>query len=139
MIGDAEIYSQKTPTLAIAARMGDPHLKFGLAEGTPTFVAIGGLVGVKHTHYVSEFYLEPFADVHFGFQRPSLWRFERGTIQPKLLTPSNLAVQTHYYSVRNSQGVKDDLMEHFLGKIESDTAPILRRIAAGSIDISRED
>ena len=86
---------------------------------------------VRHQHYVSEFYLESFADPQFGYEKPRVWRFERGDTEPKLLTPANLAVQTHYYSVRTPEGTKNDVMEQFLARIESDTAPLLRRVANG--------
>ncbi len=91
----------------------------------------------KRHHYVSQFYLEAFADPDSEDEAPFLWVFERGVEEPKPLAPKNVAVQTHYYSVRTAEGEKSDAMEQFLGAIEGAAAPVLRQISENDVSLSR--
>jgi Protein of unknown function (DUF4238) len=82
----------------------------------------------KRHHYVSKFYLEQFADLNADLSKPSIWVFERGGIEPKLIPADNAAVQTHYYSIKKQNGQNDDIFEQFLSTNEGHAAPVLGRI-----------
>jgi len=77
----------------------------------------------KLQHYVPQFYLEGFADP----ERPTnVWVYEKGSGKPRSQGIKGTAAETHYYSLNQAGGVKDDTLEReVLSRVETKAAPIL--------------
>jgi hypothetical protein len=73
-------------------------------------------------HYVSKLYLKGFTD-----PQKNLWVYERFQ-PPKCSKPKNEANRPDYYTHSDS-GQRDASVEKLLAKIESQVAPILKRLA----------
>ena len=77
----------------------------------------------KRHHYLPQFYLKGFCRDEY------LWVYDRKTNQVRRQTPINTAIQSHYYSVEDEDGVKNTEIESFLSQIEGLTKPIIQKVS----------
>lgn len=86
----------------------------------------------KKQHYVPWFYLEHFVDAD-----GMVWTYDKKQESPaadaRKATPENTAVSTNFYSVQNEDGSYNDQLEEYLGKIESDAAPLYGAMLQGKV------
>lgn len=85
-------------------------------------------------HTISKFYLK-------GFLRPGedfLRRYPTDGGRDKPASPKTATVESHFYSFLTEDGDWDDSLEDRLGKVETMSAPVVKRLAAG-IKPSPED
>lgn len=78
----------------------------------------------KRHHYIPRFYLDGFVD---PLNRPYIWVYEKGNPNIIKATAENVAVRKHYYSFVTAVG-HEDSFEDIFGMIESEVAPIFRKI-----------
>jgi hypothetical protein len=77
-------------------------------------------------HYISRFYLEGFVDPSDG---RSLWVYDKTSGQVTRSTPRRAGLQKHFHSFTRADGSRDSTsVEDALAKIESQAAPVLRRL-----------
>ncbi len=91
-------------------------------------------------HTVTRSYLEALCDpVTPELHDPSIWvvRLREGSIKRR--APHNVAVEVDYYSRRLPSGEVDDGFEQMLSGVESDAAPVLRRIRDGHFSLTDDE
>jgi hypothetical protein len=89
---------------------------------------------------VPQSYLEAFA-VDSGPGKsatPIFWVYDKHGGDPRPQTPVNTTVQTHFYTVEEEDGTKNEAVEKLLSKSEGAAVPIMRRWLGGC-DPSREE
>ena len=91
-------------------------------------------------HFIPQFYLRGFVDPSSPKDHvPYLWVYRRGQAEPQKRAPKNVAVISHFYSV-DVEGVgRDSRVEDLLSRIESEVAPICRRLRNSEDALSEED
>ena len=78
----------------------------------------------KRHHYVPQFYLRYFSSLS---PDGVFWVYDKDGGPPRPQTPTNTAVETHFYSVDTPEGGRDTRLEEALAKLESAAKPILDR------------
>src|SRR5438034_3167821 len=91
----------------------------------------------KSHHFVTESYLRGFASG--SGKKTHLYVYERGKAVPYKQNPKKVAKRSNYYSVQNPDGTFNDSLEHFLGAIESEVIPTLRRLSSQDFQLGWED
>lgn len=91
----------------------------------------------KGQHFVPASYLRSFASG--AGKKASLYIYERNKTLPFRQRPQQAARQTNYYSFRRPDGTLDDSVESFLGLVESEAVPVLRRLASEDIQLDWND
>jgi hypothetical protein len=91
----------------------------------------------KRHHYVPQFYLEYFA-CEVAPRRRILWVYDKDGGEPRAQTPRDTAVESGYYSIETKTG-KTVVIEELLSKLETATAPILRRFQDSDEALSEPD
>jgi hypothetical protein len=91
-------------------------------------------------HIVPRFYLEAFVDpaTPEGHE-PSLWECDLPAGRVRRHAPRNAATGPDYYSAVRDDGTKDDRAELLLGRVESDAAPVIRKVREGHFSLSEDD
>jgi hypothetical protein len=91
-------------------------------------------------HTVTRSYIEAFCDpVTPERHAPSVWvtRLEEGSIKRR--APDNVAIEVDYYSRKLTTGEISDAFEQILSRLESDAAPVLRRVRDGHFTLTDDD
>lgn len=86
----------------------------------------------KRHHLVPEFYLRRFTD-----KNGHIWNYDKEKSTVKKLTVINTSVEKHCYSYTDVDGTRNNDVEDFIAKIESDAAPVLEKFISGE-KIERE-
>jgi hypothetical protein len=86
-------------------------------------------VSKRHHHFLPRFYLRGFVDPSNG---RSLWQYDKQALDIRETTPTDAAVQKHFYSFKRADGTRDTTsVEDALMNIEDQTAPIYRQLLDG--------
>ncbi len=94
-----------------------------------------GTTDAKIHHYIPQFYLEAFLDpTQVAKGQNLLWVYEAGKT-PRLSPTGKAASEVHFYSFEDAGEIKKTT-EAVLSKLESHTAPVLRRIIAKQFRLS---
>lgn len=85
----------------------------------------------RRHHYVPRVYLQGFVDA----DNPScLWAYDKQEGVIVQTSPRDAALEKHYYSFMNAQGVRDsNTLEDALQKIDDESAPALLTVRRGAV------
>ncbi len=94
----------------------------------------------KKHHYNPEFYLEAWVDPSSpSGQEPYLWQADlrKRTVRNK--APSNVAWSPYFYAVDTVNGKHDQSVEDLLANIESDGAPVIKKLRGSEFVLSQQE
>lgn len=88
-------------------------------------------------HYIPKFYLTNFASKEG--KRSKLWVLDKDQRRQWTTTPTKAAHRRNYYRISEQTADDPNVIEHAMGNIESQVAPVLRKIVASNdLPASRE-
>jgi hypothetical protein len=88
-------------------------------------------------HIVTRAYLEAFRDP--ALPRRSLWVVDLRQGRIRCAAPRNVATEVDYYSWTRPDGTLSDGVEKILARVETVSAPILKKIRAGDFSLTADD
>lgn len=92
----------------------------------------------KANHYVPRFYLQGFVDPDEEARgRNVLWVYEGGK-EPRLRSPRACAFENYFYRCAEAEE-KGIEIERVLQELENHTAPVLRRLRSGNVELSPQE
>lgn len=90
----------------------------------------------KRHHYLPRFYLNNFSpNKKPGF----IWTYSRDWKIPKFISTKDVAVEKNFYTFTDKDGNKNVLVEENLASMESDVAPIIKKIIQRKLDFTRKE
>lgn len=89
----------------------------------------------KRQHWVPQFYLRQFIVPDANPNLEHVWIFHRKSGDPKLAGIKNIALETHLYSPKRSDGSRDPRLERKLSDLEGTLAKLWPQLANGFVDL----
>jgi hypothetical protein len=88
----------------------------------------------RRQHWVPQFYLKWFATSESRTkENPRVWVYFKGHT-PKQIAISNIAAESYIYSPLDTSGQRHDGVEHWLGELEDNCAPVWNSLAESDFD-----
>ena len=79
----------------------------------------------KRHHLIPRFYLDGFRDMSKDTgKKARVWMYRAGRDEPLLVNPSNVRVETHFYSTVSESGKFDASPEDGLGLVDGEASKI---------------
>ncbi len=88
-------------------------------------------------HTVTRAYLEAFRDP--ALARPSVWVVDLRQNKIRRAAPRNVATEIDYYSRTLPDGTLGDGVEKVLARVETEAAPIIKKLRAGDFSLTGDD
>ena len=88
-------------------------------------------------HTVTGSYLAAFCDP--GLSRPSVWVVDLRQNKIRCAAPRNVATEIDYYSRTLPDGTLGDGVEKVLARVETEAAPIIKKLRAGAFSLTGDD
>jgi hypothetical protein len=86
-------------------------------------------------HYLPQFYLRGFSAEN---KQGSVWVYEKGHHEPKLVSVRDAAVIKKYYSTENENGIQISGIEDGLAQLEGNVAPLLEKLKVSDQTLSAQ-